>query len=261
MEKYIDVNDITLCIDDTGDTGKEPIFLYHGLTDSKEGMYTVRDMLSDQYHVICVDSRGHGKSTKSDSYTLEDHAKDFHELVHKLGFNKVNLLGYSMGSYIALASAEMNNNDIDHLILVCTKPSGKTSSISRIAEEAGLDRTTADPKQLNELVMKAALAPSSIEKMANAKLSKSENPLTPKQRKAEEDSVAGFDNSANLDKVHCKTLVISGEYDGINKPEWGKQVADGIKGAEYVQIPDAGHMVMYEQPDKFKKVLLNFLEK
>lgn len=264
MKKYINVNDVTICVDDTEDQDKEPIFLYHGLTDSKEGMYNVRDMLRNDYRVITVDSRGHGESSHPDSYTLQDHAKDFHELVRKLGFKKVNLLGYSMGSYIALASAEMKSDDIDHLILVCTKGSGKTSSTSRVLKEAGYDITTVTPEQMTSIVMEAALAPSSLEKLSSShsKLSGvSKHPLTPKEKAAEDASVAGFDNLANLDKVTCKTLVIAGEYDGINKPEWGKKVADGIKDSEYVLIKDAGHLVSFEQPEIFEKTIKDFLKK
>ena len=53
-------------------------------------------------------------------------------LIEALGLEKVNILGYSMGSYVALQTAEIKSDNIDHLILLCTKPSGKTSKRKRI---------------------------------------------------------------------------------------------------------------------------------
>ena len=87
------------------------------------------------------------------------------------------------------------------------------------------------------------------------------SPMTPEEKKAESLSIAGFDLSPDFDKVTCKTLVISCQYDGINPPELGKQIADGIPGAEFVLIPDAAHLVPWEQPALLAKAVNDFLAK
>ncbi len=140
MKKFMDVNNIKICIDDT-EYGEKAILLFHGLTGSKEGMYPIRDMLKEEYRVITIDTRGHGESTRPKDYYIDDHAHDVHEIVKQLNLGKINILGYSMGSYIALKTAELYPEDMDHLILVCTKPSGKTSSVARLLKEANLDIT------------------------------------------------------------------------------------------------------------------------
>ena len=117
------------------------------------------------------------------------------------------------------------------------------------------------------VILKASLAPHSLEKVANGELdvgellSSDESPELSEEEKAAEDaSLANFDNSKDYDKVTCKTLVIGAEYDGINPPELGREVADGIKDAEFELIKDAGHLVIVEQPDEFKKIVENFLK-
>ena len=83
MKKFLDINDVTICIDDT-DEDKKPIILIPGLASSKEAMFFIRDALKDDYRVITLDVRGHGESTHPLSYTLEDHAEDLQEIIGKL---------------------------------------------------------------------------------------------------------------------------------------------------------------------------------
>ena len=57
----------------------------------------------------------------------------------------------------------------------------------------------------------------------------------------------------------CSTLVIGEEYDGINPPELGREVADGIKDAKFELIKDAGHLAVIEKPDEFQNIVRDFL--
>ena len=266
MKKFLNIDDIEICIDDT-EKGENALLLIHGLTGNKSTMYPIRDMFKDDYRVITIDTRGHGESTRPEKYTIDDHALDIHEIIKELDLKKVDLLGYSMGSYIALRTAEVQCDDIDHLILLCTKPNGKTSSVARLLKEANLDITQITQEEMMDIILKSSLAPHSLEKVANGELDvgellgSDESPELSEEEKAAEDaSLANFDNSKDYDKVTCKTLVIGAEYDGINPPELGREVADGIKDAEFELIKDAGHLVIVEQPDEFKKIVENFLK-
>lgn len=266
MKKFLNINDIEICFDDT-QHGENTILLFHGLTGNKQTMYPIRDMLKDEYRVITIDSRGHGESTRPEKYTLDDHAYDVHELIKQLNLGKVNILGYSMGSYIALRTAEVNCDDIDHLILLCTKPNGKTSSVARLLKQANLDITQVSQEEMMQVIMKASVAPQTLKKVANGEfdigelLNSDENlELSDEEKAAEDASLANFDNSKEYDNVTCKTLVIAGEYDGINPPELGREVADGIPGAKFELIKDAGHMIPFEKPYEFLKVVKEFLK-
>ena len=267
MKKFLDVNDIRICVDDT-EKGDDVILLFHGLTGSKEVMYPLRDLLRDEYRVITVDARGHGESTRPKEYTLEDHARDVHEIIKQLGLQKANILGYSMGSYIALNAAELYCDDIDHLILACTKPNGKTSSVARILKEENLDITQVSQEEMMQVILKASVAPQTLEKINNGEIEFEEffsagesQELSDEEKAAEDASIANFDNSQDYDKVKCKTLVIGAEYDGINPHELGREVADGIEGAEFELISNSGHMVLLEKPDEFANVVKEFLKK
>ncbi|MBR3113631.1 MAG: alpha/beta hydrolase [Methanobrevibacter sp.] len=265
MKKFLNINDIEICIDDT-EHGENSLLLIHGLTGNKTTMYPIRDMFKDDYRVITIDTRGHGESTRPKKYTIDDHAYDIHEIIKELNLENVNILGYSMGSYIALRTAEVKCDDIDNLILLCTKPHGKTSSVARLLKEADMDITQVTQEEMMGVILKASLAPQSYEKAINGELNVEEllkgdesQELSEEEKAAEDASLANFDNSNDYDKVTCRTLVIGAEYDGINPPELGREVADGIKDAEFELIKDAGHLVIVEQPDEFKDIVNNFL--
>ncbi len=265
MKKFLDINNIKICVDDT-EVGEYAVLLFHGLTGSKEAMYPIRDMLKDDYRVITVDTRGHGESTRPKEYYIDDHAHDAHEIIKELNLGKANILGYSMGSYIALRIAEMYPDDIDHLVLVCTKPNGKTSSVARLLNEAGLDITEVTQEEMMQVILKATIAPKTMERIQKGELDleemmKSVNgiELTDEEKASEDASLANFDNSKDYDKVTCRTLVIGAEYDGINPPDLGREVASGIKDAQFELVSGASHMVAMEKPEEFKKLVKDFL--
>ena len=265
MKKFLNINDIEICIDDT-EVGENPLLLIHGLTGNKSTMYPIRDMFKEDYRVITIDTRGHGESTRPKEYTIDDHANDIHEIIKELNLEKVNILGYSMGSYIALRAAEVKCDDINNLILVCTKPNGKTSSVARLLKEANLDITQVTQEEMMEVILKASVAPQSFEKIVSGELDiegllkgDEGQELNEEEKAAEDASLANFDNSKDYDKVTCNTLVIAAEYDGINPPELGREVADGIKDARFELIENAGHLAAAEQPDEFQNIIKDFL--
>ncbi len=265
MKKFLNINDIEICIDDT-EEGEDSLLLIHGLTGNKSTMYPIRDMFKDDYRVITIDTRGHGESTRPEQYTIDDHAHDVHEIIKELNLENVNILGYSMGSYIALRAAEVKCDDINNLILVCTKPNGKTSSVARLLKEANLDITQVTQEEMMEVILKASVAPQSLPKIVSGELNIEESlngeeglELSEEEKAAEDASLANFDNSKDYAKVTCETLVIGAEYDGINPPELGREVADGIENAQFELIKDAGHLVVVEQPDEFQNIIKNFL--
>lgn len=115
------------------------------------------------------------------------------------------------------------------------------------------------------VILKASVAPQSFEKIVSGELDvegllKGDGQELSEEEKAAEDaSLANFDNSKDYDNVACSTLVIGAEYDGINPPELGREVADGIKDAKFELIKDAGHLAVIEKPDEFQNIVRDFL--
>jgi len=69
----------------------------------------------------------------------------------------------------------------------------------------------------------------------------------------------GIDIRPALAGVRCPALVIVGEHDLICGPSWNRPIADAIPGARYVEVPNAGHLPQYEQPEAFRAALIDWL--
>ncbi|MGO1631074.1 MAG: alpha/beta fold hydrolase, partial [Staphylococcus equorum] len=61
-----------------------PVILIHGLDSNMASLYNLKDALKNKFDVIVYDVRGHGKSSKPNSFNLEDHVEDLKILMKKL---------------------------------------------------------------------------------------------------------------------------------------------------------------------------------
>jgi 3-oxoadipate enol-lactonase len=68
-----------------------------------------------------------------------------------------------------------------------------------------------------------------------------------------------IDNSSNLSKIKKPTLVILGLEDQATPPELSFQLAQGIKGAQPIELPSIGHCPQLQNPNAFLKAVKPFL--
>ncbi|MSO75146.1 MAG: alpha/beta hydrolase [Alphaproteobacteria bacterium] len=79
----------------------EPLVFIPGWSQSAAQFCAQLDDLSDRFHVIALDLRGHGESDKpTTGYRMHRLARDVREVLARLGFDSVTLAGHSMGSSV-----------------------------------------------------------------------------------------------------------------------------------------------------------------
>ena len=127
MEKQemIEVNSVRLSVKEAG-SGPDMI-LIHGRTLSKEAMDPLFDHYKDRYHVISYDVRGHGKTEANGEFTLDDLADDLMAMISAYQLQDPIVIGHSMGSYIALRTAERFPGTFSGMVLIGTR-GARTSS-------------------------------------------------------------------------------------------------------------------------------------
>ena len=148
QETMLDVNNVRLSVKEAG-SGQDMI-LIHGRTLSKESMDPFFDYYRDQYHVVSYDVRGHGKTESSGEFTLDDLSDDLAELISAYQMEDPIVIGFSMGSYIALRTAERIPDLFSKIVLIGTR-GGRTSSPWPATDELGralesFDNMTDAPK-------------------------------------------------------------------------------------------------------------------
>ena len=133
-EEMLEVNNVRLSVKEAG-SGRDMI-LIHGRTLSKETMDPLFDHYKDSYHVVSYDVRGHGKTESSGEFTLDDLSDDLVELIAAYHLEKPVVVGFSMGSYIALRTAERVPDLFSGIVLIGTR-GGRTSSPWPATDEVG----------------------------------------------------------------------------------------------------------------------------
>lgn len=84
----------------------EPLILLHGNGEDHTIFDNVAKHFAKQYHVIAIDTRGHGKSPLGDEpFSLYQFAEDLNEFMNEQKIEKANILGFSDGGNIALIFA------------------------------------------------------------------------------------------------------------------------------------------------------------
>ncbi|MET8023879.1 SDR family oxidoreductase [Streptomyces avermitilis] len=102
-ERWVRTGGIELCVAELGDETQPTVILVHGYPDSKEVWSEVAGRLSERFHVVLYDVRGHGRSTAPQplrgGFTLEKLTDDFLAVADAVSPDRpVHLVGHDWGS-------------------------------------------------------------------------------------------------------------------------------------------------------------------
>lgn len=123
----INVSGTTFAYRDLGPRTEVPlIFLNHWGAVLDNFDPRIIDGLASRHRVIAIDYRGIGASGGTAPVTVDEMARDTIALIHALGLNKVDLLGFSLGGFVAQDIALKAPELVRKLILAGTGPAGGT---------------------------------------------------------------------------------------------------------------------------------------
>lgn len=132
QERMLQVNGVSLSVKEAG-SGPDMI-LIHGRGFDKESMDVFFRHYQSRYHVISYDVRGHGKTVAPGEFTLDDLSEDLAGLLSAYQSERPVVIGFSMGSYIALRTAERYPGLFSKIVLIGTR-GGRTSSGLPVTDE------------------------------------------------------------------------------------------------------------------------------
>ncbi|GGO88909.1 acyl-CoA esterase [Marinobacterium nitratireducens] len=99
-----------------------PLLILHGLFGNLDNWASQAKALADEYRVISVDLRNHGRSPHNDEMSYPAMAADLVELLDDLGLDQVLVLGHSMGGKAAMQLALQHPERVERLIVVDIAP-------------------------------------------------------------------------------------------------------------------------------------------
>ncbi len=205
------------------------------------------------YRVYAPDLPGHGRSEGLGQQEVAAYAKALVDWLYGIGLSRAVWVGHSLGGAIVQQVALNHPRETLGLGLISTGP-----------------RLTVNPELLN-LLGAPATQPAGVAQVVKWSYTKAVSPRLAAQLKEQllenrpavlaGDFLAadGFNNNDLLAQIAVPTLVVCGAEDRMTPPRLSEQLAEAIPGAELVIIPEAGHMVMQEQPAATAAALAAFL--
>jgi 3-oxoadipate enol-lactonase len=269
MVEYRTVRGINLAFEWI-DHGGELIVFLHGVGADRTSWEPQVDFFSELgYSVAAIDMRGSGASQSRDEnglalpITIADFAADVHELILALGFERAHWVGNSMGGVIIMEAFRQQFSTIakavlantfakypdSHLILPRPANALKTKSLAEFAAER------------IPFAHRPDIAPEILEASIRAMVAKDVETYLLSWRETWSHDYRSQLPLLTKERGRGEVLVITGSLDKITPPTLGIEIANLIPDAEYHLIENAGHLSNLDQPDKFNRVVWEFLKK
>jgi pimeloyl-ACP methyl ester carboxylesterase len=257
------VNNIDLYYETHGEGN--PLLLVAGLASDSQSWQTVMERLASRFLVITMDNRGVGRTQPLDCTTsINLMADDCMTLVRHLGFSSVNLLGHSMGGFVAQDFAIRYPASVERLVLAGTLPANSKRNKDLFGDWASCLDQGVDPELWFRNIFFWIFSPRFFEDeraVAEALRFAVEYPYpqSPIAFRNQVLAIAGFNPTGVLPLITARTLVLAGTEDLLFPPQECAGFAQQLPHAAFKQIDKAAHAIHMENPQAFTEAVLNFL--
>ena len=226
------------------------------------------DGLASTRRIITTNYRGIGASGGTAPATVSEMASDAIALIRALGFDKVDLLGFSLGGFVAQEIALSAPDLVRRLILTGTGPAGGTGidkvwSVSWPLMLKGL-LTLRDPKTylfFTSTVNGRRAARDFVKRLKERRKDRDKHP-TPiaflRQLKAI--NAWGRQPPQNLSRIQIPTLIANGDHDIMVPSVNSTDLANRIPNSQLIIYEDAGHGGIFQHHADFVAKATVFLD-
>ena len=248
-------------------TGVPVVFLTHLAAVLDNWDPRVVDGIAAKHRVITFDNRGVGASSGSTPATIEEMARDAVTFIRALGFDQVDLFGFSMGGMIAQVIAQQQPRLVRRMILAGTGPAGgegidKVTRISYLDTARGL-LTRQDPKQFLFFTRTPSGRRAGKEFLARLeeRTDDRDKAISVGSFRAQLKAIHrwGEQEPADLASIRQPVLVLNGESDKMVPTKNSVDLDRRLPNSRLVLYPDAGHGGVFQFHEDFVKQALEFL--
>ena len=250
-----------------------PILLVHGWICSSKFWRKNALELGREFRVITIDLRGHGNSSKIlVGHTVEQYARDVREVIEKLDLREATLIGWSLAGPVVLSyyrqfAADSRLRALG-LVDATPFPFGPAEWNSHSLKNYNIDgmnqllkNYAADPlkyaTEFTHNMFKGGRASERDLEWMPAELAKT----PPWIAIAAYSDYLMSDYTRVLPALKIPAIVFAADSNVFKKGlAMGRSLAAQIPQAQFVPFEDAGHLLFYEQPDRFNQALAEFVK-
>ena len=266
--KSVDVDGTKVVFREIGRPGGVPVLLLHHLTAVLDDWDPrVVDGLATKHHVIAFDNRGVGGSGGSTPKTVEEMARDGVAFIRALGFSKIDLLGFSLGGFIAQIIAQQPGV-VRKMILAGTGPAGGDgiANVGAVLQDAfgKAGATNKHPKHylfFTQTSNGQAAADDFLRRLKE-RAKDLDAPVSNETVQAQVAAIQawGHGDATTLGTVQHPVLVVNGD-DDVMVPSFNSfELARRLPNAQLSIFPDAGHGGIFQYHAAFVHQALAFLQ-
>jgi 3-oxoadipate enol-lactonase len=260
--KKVSVRGINIALDELrGDKGL--ILFIHGVgADRTSWKFQLPYFNSLGYHVAAIDMRGSGDSNARDAsgkllpINLAEFAKDIDAVIKEFGYTKAHWVGNSMGGVIILEAIRLGLDSLDKIILGNTfaKHTDSEAILPRAATALQSKTLPEFARERIPLVYKPDIDKETLEEGIHAMARKD-----PEAYLASWQATWSPDLRSLLPKITNPTLIIAGSLDKITPVVLSEELHRNIPNSKLTVIEGAGHIAHADEPEKYNKIVKNFL--
>jgi len=251
------------------ETGQgRPLVMLHGWSMSGRVWRFQKDM-DNSCRVVIPDLRGHGRSSAPASgYLLENLAGDIVDLFERLDLSNAVLLGWSLGSLVALAAFPQLQERLAGLVLVGATPRFTATDgypwglPATELRGIGLHLRRDYNKTMGEF-FRGMFAADEISRDQGNRIAreifKGGHLPQPAVAQATLNILASTDLRAILPNIYRPAFIIHGSADTVCPPGAGRFLAERMPDARLVELNGVGHAPFLSRPIEFNDLLKSFL--
>ncbi|WP_052077992.1 alpha/beta fold hydrolase [Rhodococcoides fascians] len=267
--KFVGIDGVPFAYRELGPTGGVPVvFLHHFTAVLDDWDPRVIDGVARGHHVIAFDNRGVGATGGSVPSSLEEMGADAIAFIRALGYEKVDVFGFSLGGAVAQMVALQAPELVRKLVLTGTGPRGG-GGIDKMARIVGLAYLKAalarkDPRHFlffprTEEGKRAA--DHYFTRLAE-RTEERDKPISMQARVAQLRAIVGGGKATpdDLSVITHPTFVANGDHDLMVASEHSVDLANRLPDSQVTIYPDSGHGGIFQYHREFVPALVAFLD-
>ncbi|MEU0986368.1 alpha/beta hydrolase [Streptomyces sp. NPDC005953] len=247
------------------------VLLLHGLMGRASHWASTARWLAERHRAIALDQRGHGRSDKpaEGPYTREAYAADAEAAIEQLGVAPVVLIGHAMGALTAWQVAT-RRPDLVKALIICDM---RASALGAASQREWDEWFRAWPVPFATLADVRKWFGEDDPTMEQPNVSRGEfyaevmaeradgwRPVFSRRQMLKSREAWVHDaHWEDLALVECPTLVVRGVDGKLGRAE-AQEMVRVLPRGQYAEVPDAGHLIHYDQPEGWRAAIEPFLE-
>src|SRR6266446_9023658 len=264
-------NAIEYAYRDTGDSAVPLVLLQHFRGNLDNWDPALIDTLAAERRVITFDNVGVGATTGRTPNTVEAMAHDAIAFLEAMDFQRVDLLGFSIGSFVAQEIALIRPDLLRRVALASSAPQGAAGMhgwAPKVIAAVG------QPETSPQGYLEVFFAPTDTSREAGqraagrifgGRTTDRDEPTTWQTRQAQYDAVCvwGIPNHSLLERVAAIELpvfVANGDSDPMIPPRYSHLLAGLLPDARVTIYPDSAHGFLFQHHSRFAADVHAFLE-